>query len=375
MPYLIIIRYLNIVFIKFADEVIYINAGKAYIRGVAPYFINFEHPPLAKYVIGFFSMLGISTYLPMIMIISAIVLIYYIVHRYLNYKHAYLYLAIVATDTLVINASFFNLLNCVTLLLVVLYLYVALKCITLDKHGKIYVLGFLAGLALASKWSSIYIMVPVLLTLFIFNKEVIRRIHILLAMALVAYITTFIMDFVSGGPYLFVKHNIDMINYMLWRHSATLPLMVNGFLTLIGKVSFWFHKYHEYITLTIVNSSYVNYTIFLPKVCRLLVEFECWLGSFAWPLMFYYSLKLVYDSIKNKDRTWAIISSAILGSALLPILHGNMAWYYLFYAVLAPIAMIKYAPRRLLLIVIALNVTQIVLLKLRILSIMYSFSF
>ena len=65
----VIIHYLDIYFIRFCDEVLYIKAGEAYLRGVPPIFINFEHPPLAKYLIGFFYIIKLGSYLPLITIL------------------------------------------------------------------------------------------------------------------------------------------------------------------------------------------------------------------------------------------------------------------------------------------------------------------
>jgi len=355
---------------------VYIKAGIDYLNGVAPYYSNFEHPPLAKYIIGVFSVLGMRSYLPIVTISLIIIITYHIVHYLNDIAKAYLYTLIVITDALVINMSFFNLLDNITLVFLSLFIYVIVKYISLSSHSNvkmIYILGVLAGLSMASKWSSAYIIIPAILALILLDKKFAKNIHVFFIAAIVSYTTPFAMDFIKGGLYLFVKHNIDIAKYMIWRHSITLPLVINGFLTLISKISFWSYQYHEYLTLTIVNSAYVNYTISLLDVNKLLIELNCWLGSFAWPLMLYSSLKLFCNSIKSKDNIYAILSSAILGSALLPILHGNIAWYYLFYAVLAPIAIVKYASKKLLVMIVIINITQIVLLKLGLLSITYIF--
>ncbi len=376
----VIIHYLDIYFIRFCDEVLYIKAGEAYLRGVPPIFINFEHPPLAKYLIGFFYIIKLGSYLPLITILLSVFLMSKIISQYLDKIYAYLYTIVVITDTLIINMLHFNLLDQVALIFTSAFIYAVLKfdltkgCSKSNKEFLI--LGLLMGLALASKWSSAYVVLPALITACLFRRYWIKScgLYLLLCIAFSSYIATFAMDFIDGGPQLFIKHNIEMIKYMIWRHSITLPLVINGFLTLIGKVSFWSHQYHEYLTLIIANSTYINYTASVLKMGELLIEFNCWLGSFAWPLMFYYSLKLIYDSIKSRDNTWAVISLAILGSALLPILHGNIAWYYLFYAVFAPIAIVKYASRKLLVAIIIANITQVALLKLGILNTTYSFS-
>jgi len=372
----------DVVFMIFSDETIYIKAGLAYLNGVMPYNFNFEHPPLAKYIIGFFSILNMGFLLPSIALSLTIIVASYIIYRYLNYARAFLYVILVTTDTLIINMSFFNLLDNIVLPLLVLFMYITLSHITFKRYHNLdsakntcIILGILAGLALASKWSSIYVMMPMFIILCLLDKKIMKNIPLFIIMTIISYTLPFTMDFIRGGPYLFIIHNVDMVKYMIWRHSITLPLMINGFLTLVGKISFWLHQYHEYLTLTIINSTNINYTVFMTKVGNLLMEFNFWLGSFAWPLMFYYSLKLTYDSAKKKDHIWTLISSAIIGSILLPIFHGNIAWYYVFYAILAPFAMIKYAPKKLLVLAIGLNVAQIILLKSGVLNATYSFSF
>jgi len=39
----------------FLDEQVYIEVGLKYLKGTPPYLFNYEHPPLAKYIIDLFA--------------------------------------------------------------------------------------------------------------------------------------------------------------------------------------------------------------------------------------------------------------------------------------------------------------------------------
>jgi len=361
--------------VYFLDEQVYIKAGLKYLRGIPPHLFNYEHPPLAKYIIGLFAIKNIQVLLPIIAITLTVLLIMFMAYYFLKeYFRALMLLGIILTDTLIINMLFFNLLDQIALLFSSASLYFILKYLLQDsKKYPLYIFGILMGLAIASKWSSLYILVPVIISMSYLRHDFIKRMPLVILMAFMTYSATFIVDFIKGGILLYIKHNIDMLNYMIWRHALTIPLIINGFLTLICKMSFWSYEYHENLTLTIINSTHINYTLSLVKIHKLLIQVEFWLGSLAWPLMLYYSLRLFLDSLKYKSPHQLVISSATLGAAMLPILHGNIAWYYFPFALLAPIAMVKYVSRKWLAAILILNIIQLFIIELGLVNPEYTF--
>jgi len=234
-----------------------------------------------------------------------------------------------------------------------------------------FIAALLAGLATASKWSSLYILVPALLAFLALRKDI-KELPIFLVIASLAYIASFAIDFVHGSMALFVEHHIKMIKYMGQRHKPTFPLFLNGLLTIMFKISVWHHRGIEYLTIKIANSTIVNYSLTYESINRTLIEFEPWLGSFGWIIALFYLLRLVRDSLRNKDP-WLVIASATLGSLVLPLLHGNLGWYYLFYAALAPTVLCHYVSKKGIILLVAMNITQIALLELGLINPKYSF--
>jgi len=376
---LILSSYVVIKFCKpihiFLDEKIYIEAGRKYINGMAPYFFNFEHPPLAKYLIGVFDVLHAGNFLPVMCIVSSIFLVSLLFNYLVDFKYASVYaVALIISDALVINSLFFQLLDPVAILFTSGYLYAIVKCMCFNKQGCGYhwicIAGTLAGLALASKWSSLYVLAPTLLVFLAYRKNI-KEISLIFIVIAIAYATSFLADLMYGGPNLFLEHHIRMIKYMSYQHRPTLSMFLNGLPTLLCKTSLWHHRGVEYLTIWI-NDTSVNYNLTYINVNTLLIEFEPWLGSFNWVIALYYLPRLVRDSLKNKGP-WLIITSAMLGSLALPLLHGNLGWYYLFFAILAPAILCKYLSRKAIILLIAVNIIQVVLLQFGIINSKYSF--
>jgi len=64
---------------KIDDATLYTYAGYTYIKGEDPTNINFEHPPLAKYWIGFSYLLtGNPALLNLVLFAAALVMVYYL---------------------------------------------------------------------------------------------------------------------------------------------------------------------------------------------------------------------------------------------------------------------------------------------------------
>ena len=265
---------------SFNDEKIYIIAGNKYICGIAPYYINFEHPPLAKYLIGIFNSMHIRHFLPVLCIAVSTYLAYLITSCLTNSKYSVLYIPLVLSDALIINSLFFCMLDPVALLFTIGVLYTLVKYISLDKYGHgnnwLYIAGILTGLAIASKWSCLYVLMPALLIFLIYcNVKIknIKRLSLFFILASITYSMTFLVDFIYGGFNLFIEHHIKMINYMGHRHMPTLPMFLNGLFTLLCKINLWHHRGIEYLTIWI-NDTSINYNLTYINVNTLLIEFE-----------------------------------------------------------------------------------------------------
>jgi len=65
---------------SYEDETVYIECGVGYVSSFTPPLMcNFEHPPFAKYFIGFFSVLGVARYVFIFLAVASGLLLYFLV--------------------------------------------------------------------------------------------------------------------------------------------------------------------------------------------------------------------------------------------------------------------------------------------------------
>jgi len=236
--------------------------------------------------------------------------------------------------------------------------------------------GLFLGLATASKLSTLYVLsiplitVSILIILKFKDTKFLIGVCLSVLIGLCVYVLTFIMDFVHGGIRLFLQHQLNMFKYMSLRHHPTIFLSINGILTLLVKLSIWFYKGTGHIII-VSSNTYLEYI----PINKILIDFEPWLGSFGWFISFILIPKALYESYKRSDNFMLIISSTALGSALIPLIHGNIAWYYLPYAIFAPLIITTYVRSKASIVgILILNIIQMIMLQLHIINTKYTFT-
>jgi predicted membrane-bound dolichyl-phosphate-mannose-protein mannosyltransferase len=134
---------------SYRDEKVYIDCGVAYVSNFTPPMLcNFEHPPFAKYVIGFSHFLGFSRALFMFFYALSCYLLFLAVYRLFQDFGVSVFVSLLLFfDTLFFNTFRFLLLDPVAIVLSLASLYLAFSAWFSASAA-------LAGLSFASKFSS-----------------------------------------------------------------------------------------------------------------------------------------------------------------------------------------------------------------------------
>jgi len=320
---------------KYKDEIIYINAGLMYIQGTLPISYNYEHPPLAKYIIGLAAMynyLRIILYIFCFLTLIAYYMVVYVLCK--NKFLAYLSTSILTFDTLYINTYRFALLDPIVACFTLWAMYFGYRYLEFQDIKFAIISHVIWGLALASKLSAVYIFISwIIICLYIsLSKDgILRGITKFLALSLITalvYVLTYIQELIYGGLGVLIQHHVKMMEYMMWRHSPSLPLIANGFLTLMFKISVW--NYYTPITIYVENNTIVSICgIETAKLIGRYIVFKPGMGSPIWHL-FIFLLLLKSIKLFRKPKTYSeILLLSSSWSSLLLLIHGDIDWYYL----------------------------------------------
>ena len=308
------------VFPNYLDECVYIGCGVAYVSNFTPPVLcNFEHPPFAKYVIGFFHILGFSRILFMFFYALSCYLLFLVLYMLSHDLGVSLFSSLLLFfDTLFFNTYRFLLLDPVAVVLSLASLYLALSA----WHGAS---AALAGLAFASKFSS----APTILVSFyaVLRRRGFGEALKFLVIAFLTYLATYFADF-RLGPLAIVEHNVQMLSYMGWRHGFSPALASIGFLKLLTKVELWRFGGNITIFITSYGSYWSVYSTMYAHSTGLYTVVGVGLGSPAWYLLFPLLLYTTYHALVHRGDvevalcTWGWLS-------LLNVLAGPIDWYYI----------------------------------------------
>ena len=179
--------------VAYRDELIYVECGLKNIKGLPPFECNFEHPPLAKYFIGLFSILGIARFIYGGLARASGVLLYLLVRDFWggNWICGVIVFLFFLFDTIVFNTHRFLPLDPVALFFALLSVYLFQR----DYSAS----AVVAGLAVASKYSVAPIVAGLWLLL-LFKDKRFKDSLTYLAFAFATYLSTFIMDLRLGFP-------------------------------------------------------------------------------------------------------------------------------------------------------------------------------
>ena len=144
----------------------YVPAGVAYVNGALPDSVNPEHPPLAKYIIGLFTVyLGIPEVASLIFGLFCAVIVLYLTEALIGrVRWALASVCILAFDQVNVSVSIYPMLEIFMLFFALLATYLAIR--VKSKWGFV-IAGLCSGFALASKWTAAFIILPVLLFIII----------------------------------------------------------------------------------------------------------------------------------------------------------------------------------------------------------------
>lgn len=148
----------------------YVPAGLAYITGASTNSTNPEHPPLAKYIIGFFAAYAHNANIGSLLLsfLSIMVVMLLSGRLFLDEKRRLAVVCLLAFDGINVSISVDPMLEVFMLFLSLLGLYLLSAP---EPRIRSYLLGGLClGFSLASKWTALFIVLPALLFLILYKK-------------------------------------------------------------------------------------------------------------------------------------------------------------------------------------------------------------
>lgn len=336
----------------YGDENLYIECGeKMLINGLAPWDCNFEHPPLAKYIIGLFFLAGFPVVLNIVLFWATVAGLYYIFSS-VSKEVALFSILLLSVDTLFLDVYRHYLLDAPALTFAILSLCCFIRWFkksevaTRTSHIHIVLAGLLAGAALACKWQTVFILT--IIPLFIFWKlikalvlkeksigTIILSFTLFMLALMTLYFFAFIFDGLNYGFFKMITHNIDMFSYMSTRHTLSLPIFLIGFLKLLIKSELW--NYVADITI-IVKTTTLNQSIpFLElvnsttiNVSKRYVVLYVGVGGILWYTFVPSLLIYLWKGLTSGLQRSRFILLAITLASLANILFGPLDWYFIY---------------------------------------------
>jgi len=205
-------------FLIYGDAYIYyVPAGVAYISGALPDSINPEHPPLGKYILGLFAVYFRSPNLGSILFGFATAVAAFLIARKLtpNTHWAVAGVWLLAFDSISVSISISPMPDVFMLFFALLGLYLLLIAKNKFHYGSV---GLIFGLAMASKWTALFLAIPALA--FVFADRRYLNGFIMLMAALGGYTFSYIHLIVAKGFKAFVSLQMWMAQFMLTSHGA-----------------------------------------------------------------------------------------------------------------------------------------------------------
>ncbi len=196
------------------DSEIYSLAGWSYVQGQSPERLNFEHPPLAKYLIGISeTVFGSEMVFSLVFGALTLLAVYFLSKRILPSYFALLPSALIALDRLFLWSSSVLFLDIYATFFVTMYTSLFLRF--RDAKWLWAPLGFTIGLAIASKWSGAFAL-PALVAFGVIEKDknAIRSLLLSLPLAALTYMSTYGVFFLSGHSLQdFISLQFQMLSY------------------------------------------------------------------------------------------------------------------------------------------------------------------
>lgn len=301
---------------------VYIECGLAYVSNLTPPLLcNFEHPPFAKYFIGFFSVLVVARYVFILLAVASGLLLYFLVFNFTgDWVVGFVVSVLFLFDSIVFNTHRYLLLDPVAVFLTLLSVFLYYK-------ERRWMSALMAGLAVASKFS----VAPVVAGLWLVQLVRDRRVRDSLVYLLIAfstYLSTYLVDLKLGWDAV-LRHHVEMINYMSWRHGFSPAIAVLGFLKLLFRIELWRYS-GDYTFIVTTNNGTLELlnTTFTP-VNKWYLVFYAGGGSPLWHLLFPSLLYATYLVLVERagNKLGELVALAWL--SLLNVVAGPLDWYFI----------------------------------------------
>ncbi len=332
------------------DENYYIDAGLKYVKGAPPIEENYEHPPLAKYIIGLACLFKICLVTSSLSVAISVAVAVYIAIRTsrfgsdsnsaeLNPLMLLVLFYAMFFDPILFSLARHQLLDTYTLLLVSLAILSYTYVLERMRRTPAIINGAFIGASIASKFSAIYAVMGILIHFLARCWRGVGRyvkgsqprwirlcagiLGALVLSASIVYVSTYAMDFAEGGFTLFQKHHEEMLSRMLRVHGFSFPIALNGFLTYFARIEVWKYPYDIYIYVHTAGTVIENWTVKYVPENRVRIILRPFLGNLVLPLAAILGIMFIF----SRDEFEKMLGIIHL-SSLLILIHGNLWWYY-----------------------------------------------
>jgi hypothetical protein len=216
-----------VVFQAYFDAYLYyVPAGIAYVKGALPDSVNPEHPPLAKYIIGFFAVYFNNAALASLLfsVLTAVVA-FYLVEKMGGNGSIAVWLLAFEIET--VSLALYPMLDGFMLTFALLGLYFIWKAARILDFT---LAGVSFGLAIASKWEAFFLAVPVLI--FIISERKWLAAGFATSFAVLTYTCSYLSLIIAKGFGAFIELQIWMAQFALASHGpmATPAMILNNLL-------------------------------------------------------------------------------------------------------------------------------------------------
>ena len=196
----------------------YVPAGLAYITGGPINLTNPEHPPLAKYIIGFFAAYAHNANVGSLLFsLLSIVMVLLLSGRLFPGNEKRLAVVfLLAFDSINVSISVDPMLEVFMLFFSLLGLYLLSAP---DPRIRNYLLGGIClGFSLASKWTALFIILPALV--FLILKKKYAGVLLAIAASSFAYLLPFVPFILTNGFSGFLSDQMFMLRFMFAMHAS-----------------------------------------------------------------------------------------------------------------------------------------------------------
>jgi len=307
------------------DKIYYIPAAKMLMNGTSPDKINFEHPPLGKYIIGFsWIITGNFFTISRIFGVLSILLIYLFTSRIYNKKIGLFVSAALSFDTLYMYTFTTALLDVYATFFIFLSLYLLVLIID-GKESLIWhiLFGISLGAAVASKWSVLPVSIMLIAYLYLIKRSYLKYLPLVFLSIFAIYLLSYIMYFMHGHSFIdFLKLQVEMLAYQGGFHHPTAIFLVIMFTKLFLRL--WMMISYSFGVITISSNSVLVNATLQGRLFTINVTQGSPLWYLFFPSILLYSWKLT--KVFNKKEALPLLSFL----AYTPILFSNLIdWYIL----------------------------------------------